>query len=151
MLAALDNAHRSGIAGDRNQPCLFGKNGGRRFAPLVSQQRLAFRYRGWAPSRHMSEPNPTGRTIASRYCDLKQTASGQKVTCQDLIAAHRSWAFGKRIKVRNLANARTVTVTVTVTIVDRGPFVKGRIIDLSAGAANAIGSADLMRVELTPE
>ena len=85
--------------------------------------------------------------IASRYCDLKQTASGRKGTCQDLVAAHRSLPFGKRIKVRNLANGRTVTVT----IVDRGPFVKGRIIDLSAGAANAIGSADLMRVELTPE
>jgi rare lipoprotein A len=85
--------------------------------------------------------------IASRYCDLKQTASGRKVTCQDLIAAHRTLPFGARIKVRNLANGRSVTVT----IVDRGPFVKGRIIDLSAGAADAIGSADLMRVELSPE
>jgi rare lipoprotein A len=84
--------------------------------------------------------------IASRYCD-KETASGRKVRCQDLIAAHRTLPFGKRIKVRNLANGRTVTVT----IVDRGPFVKGRIIDLSTGAANAIGAADLMRVELTPE
>ena len=85
--------------------------------------------------------------IASRYCDLKQTASARKVTCQDLVAAHRTLPFGKRIKVRNLANGRSVTVT----IVDRGPFVEGRIIDLSAGTANAIGSADLMRVELIPE
>jgi rare lipoprotein A len=85
--------------------------------------------------------------IASRYCDLKQTASGRKVTCQDLVAAHLSLPFGKRVKVRNLANGRSVTVT----IVDRGPFVKGRIIDLSAGAENAIGSADLMRVELVSE
>ena len=85
--------------------------------------------------------------IASRYCDLHQTASGRKVTCQDLVAAHRTLPFGKRVKVRNLTNGRSVTVT----IVDRGPFVKGRIIDLSAGAANAIGSADLMRVELVTE
>jgi peptidoglycan lytic transglycosylase len=85
--------------------------------------------------------------IASRYCDLQQTASGRKVTCQDLVAAHRTLPFGKRVKVKNLANGRSVTVT----IVDRGPFVKGRIIDLSAGAANVIGSADLMRVELVPE
>ncbi len=85
--------------------------------------------------------------IASRYCDLQQTASGRKVTCQDLVAAHRTLQFGKRVKVKNLANGRSVTVT----IVDRGPFVKGRIIDLSAGAANVIGSADLMRVELIPE
>ena len=85
--------------------------------------------------------------IASRYCELQQTASGRKVTCQDLVAAHRTLPFGKRVKVRNLANGRAVTVT----IVDRGPFVKGRIIDLSAGAANAIGSADLMRVEIIPQ
>ncbi|MFT3731115.1 MAG: septal ring lytic transglycosylase RlpA family protein [Hyphomicrobium sp.] len=85
--------------------------------------------------------------IASRYCDLQQTASGRKVTCQDLVAAHRSLPFGKRVVVRNLANGKSVTVT----IVDRGPFVKGRIIDLSEGAANVIGSADLMRVELFPE
>jgi peptidoglycan lytic transglycosylase len=85
--------------------------------------------------------------IASRYCDLKQTASGRKVTCQDLVAAHRTLPFGKRVKVRNLGNGRSVTVT----IVDRGPFVRGRIIDLSAGAANVIGSADLMNVEITPE
>jgi rare lipoprotein A len=85
--------------------------------------------------------------IASRYCDLQQTASGQKVTCEDLVAAHRTLPFGKRVTVRNLANGRSVTVT----IVDRGPFVKGRIIDLSAGAARAIGSEDLMRVELFPE
>ncbi len=85
--------------------------------------------------------------IASRYCDLNQTVSGRKVTCQDLVAAHRTLPFGKRLKVTNLANGRSVTVT----IVDRGPFVKGRIIDLSAGAADAIGATDLMRVELTPE
>jgi rare lipoprotein A len=85
--------------------------------------------------------------IASRYCDLQETASGRKVTCQDLVAAHRTLPFGKRVVVRNLSNGRSVTVT----IVDRGPFIKGRIIDLSEGAANLIGSADLMRVELNPE
>jgi rare lipoprotein A len=84
--------------------------------------------------------------IASRYCDLQQTASGRKVTCEDLVAAHRTLPFGKRVTVKNLANGRSVTVT----IVDRGPFVKGRIIDLSAGAANLLGSADLMRVEIVP-
>ncbi len=85
--------------------------------------------------------------MASRFCDLSRTASGRKVTCQDLVAAHRTLAFGTRVKVKNLVNGKSVTVT----IVDRGPFVKGRIIDLSAGAANMIGSADLMRVELTFE
>jgi rare lipoprotein A len=85
--------------------------------------------------------------IASRYCDLEQTASGRKVTCRDLVAAHRTLPFGTRVKVTNLANGRSVTVTV----VDRGPFVSGRIIDLSESAANAIGSADLMHVKIDPE
>jgi rare lipoprotein A len=91
--------------------------------------------------------NATEVGIASRYCDLNETASGRKVSCQDLVAAHASLPFGKRVKVKNLGNGRSVTVT----IVDRGPFVKGRIIDLSAGAANMIGTADLMRVELVPQ
>ena len=82
--------------------------------------------------------------IASRYCH-HDSASGRKMSCRSKVAAHRTIPFGTRIKVRNLANGRSVIVT----IVDRGPFVKGRIIDLSEGAANAIGSSDLMRVEIT--
>ncbi|MBY0559344.1 septal ring lytic transglycosylase RlpA family protein [Hyphomicrobium sp.] len=82
--------------------------------------------------------------IASRYCH-HNSASGRKVTCRSKVAAHRTLPLGTHIKVRNLANGRSVIVT----IVDRGPFVKGRIIDLSEGAANAIGSSDLMRVELS--
>jgi rare lipoprotein A len=85
--------------------------------------------------------------MASRFCDLSRTASGRKVTCQDFVAAHRTLAFGTRVKVENLGNGKSVTVT----IVDRGPFAKGRIIDLSAAAARMIGADDLMRVELTPE
>ena len=82
--------------------------------------------------------------IASRYCH-HDSASGRKMTCGSKVAAHRIIPFGTRVKVKNLANGRSVIVT----IIDRGPFVKGRIIDLSEGAANAIGSSDLMRVELT--
>ena len=87
------------------------------------------------------------RGIASRYCQLAQTASGRRVSCRDLVAAHRTLPFGKRVKVTNLSNGKSVIVT----IVDRGPFVRGRIIDLSQGAASRIGSAGLMRVEITLE
>ena len=87
------------------------------------------------------------RGIASRYCQLTKTASGRTVSCRDLVAAHRRLPFGKRVKVTNLSNGKSVIVT----IVDRGPFVRGRIIDLSEGAASRIGSAGLMRVELTLE
>jgi rare lipoprotein A len=85
--------------------------------------------------------------IASRYCGLARTASGKKFSCQDLVAAHLTLPLGQRVRVRNLSNGKAVSVT----IVDRGPFVKGRIIDLSAGAASRIGPADLMRVEIVPD
>ena len=52
-----------------------------------------------------------------------------------MTAAHKSLPFGSRLRVTNLANQRSVLVTVN----DRGPFVRGRILDLSAGAANVIG------------
>nr|WP_052699495.1 septal ring lytic transglycosylase RlpA family protein [Hyphomicrobium sp. 99] len=82
--------------------------------------------------------------IASRYCH-HQSARGRRLSCSAKVAAHRTLPFGTRARVRNLANGRSVTVT----IVDRGPYTKGRIIDLSQGAADAIGSSDLMRVEVT--
>jgi rare lipoprotein A len=52
-----------------------------------------------------------------------------------MTAAHRTLPFGSRLRVTNLANQRSVLVTVN----DRGPFSGGRILDLSAGAANVIG------------
>jgi rare lipoprotein A len=83
--------------------------------------------------------------IASKFCELSRTASGRSYPCTALVAAHRSLPFGSRVTVKNLANGKRVTVT----IVDRGPFVKGRIIDLSEGAARQLGSADLMRVKIS--
>jgi rare lipoprotein A len=64
-----------------------------------------------------------------------RTASGAKFIPGGLTAAHRSLPFGTRLRVTNLANQRSVLVTVN----DRGPFTGGRLIDLSAGAADVIG------------
>ncbi len=63
-----------------------------------------------------------------------------------LIAAHRTLPFGTRVRVYNLDNGRSVVVT----IVDRGPFARGRIIDVSTVAADALGmrQAGVARVEL---
>jgi rare lipoprotein A len=64
----------------------------------------------------------------------------------ELTAAHRTLPFQTRVKVHNLENGRDVTVRIN----DRGPFVEGRIIDLSLAAAQAIGmpSTALVRLEL---
>lgn len=64
-----------------------------------------------------------------------------------MTAAHRRWAFGTVVNVRNLGNGKTVRVKIN----DRGPFVRGRIIDLSRGAAREAGmlNAGLAKVKLT--
>lgn len=61
----------------------------------------------------------------------RETASGEIFNTNDFTAAHRTLAFGTRLKVTNTANGKSVIVRVN----DRGPFVKGRIIDLSQAAA----------------
>lgn len=74
----------------------------------------------------------------------RRTASGERFNTHALTAAHRTRAFGSHVTVTNLANGRSVSVRVT----DRGPFVKGRCIDLSRAGANAIGMGGLARVSV---
>ena len=63
------------------------------------------------------------------------TASGERLSSDSMTCAHRSYPFGTMLKVTNVLNGRQVVVRVN----DRGPFRRGRIIDLSWGAAKAIG------------
>ncbi len=70
---------------------------------------------------------------ASYYAGRGHTASGGHVG--SLTAAHRSLPFGTKVRVTNLNNGRSAVVTIN----DRGPFVRGRIIDVSTGAANVLG------------
>lgn len=65
----------------------------------------------------------------------KQTSNGETFDMDDLTAAHRTFPFGTKVKVTNLENKKSVIVRVN----DRGPFVEGRIMDLSMGAAKEIG------------
>ena len=64
-----------------------------------------------------------------------KTASGERFDQHALTAAHRSLPFGTRVRVTNLRNDKQVVVRIN----DRGPFAKGRVIDLSRAAAAAIG------------
>lgn len=72
----------------------------------------------------------------------RRTASGERFNQNAMTAAHRTLPFGSRVRVVNLGNGKAVVVRVT----DRGPFVRGRVIDLSAGAARAIGVKGLGKV-----
>ena len=62
-----------------------------------------------------------------------KTASGQRFNENDMTAAHRSLPFGTKLRVTHRGKS------VVVTINDRGPFIKGRVLDLSTGAARAVG------------
>ena len=73
-----------------------------------------------------------------------RTACGPPLRDHGLTAAHKSLPCGTRIRVTNKGNGRSTIVTIT----DRGPFVRGRVIDLSIGAAQALGFHGLARVSL---
>jgi rare lipoprotein A len=74
----------------------------------------------------------------------RRTASGARMNPNSFIAAHRTLPFGTRVTVVNKLNGKRVVVR----IVDRGPFVRGRIIDLSPAAAGAIGVSGLAPVKI---
>ena len=73
-----------------------------------------------------------------RAHDGKTTANGDSFNLEGFTAAHRTLPFGTRVRVTNLENGRTVTVTIT----DRGPYVRGRIVDISLAAARALDMQD---------
>jgi len=92
-----------------------------------------------SPSMAASE---TG--VASVYSD-EPTANGEYAHASALTAAHRTLPFGTKVKVTNLETGRFVIVRIN----DRGPYIKGRIIDLTPAGAKAIGSSGLAKVALT--
>jgi len=91
-----------------------------------------------ACSAEPETPSPaTG--LASYYADKfqgRKTASGERFDQNKKTAAHRTLPFGTMVKVTNTKNGKSVTVRIN----DRGPFVKGRIIDLSRSAFKRIGN-----------
>ncbi|PKR90246.1 septal ring lytic transglycosylase RlpA family lipoprotein [Pleomorphomonas diazotrophica] len=72
---------------------------------------------------------------ASWYAERGRTASGERMKVGSRTAAHRTLPFGTLVEVENLRNGRTVVVRIN----DRGPFIKGRVIDLARTAANELG------------
>lgn len=72
---------------------------------------------------------------ASWYALTSRTASGERMNPAAMTAAHRKLPFGTRVKVTNQRNGKAVVVRIN----DRGPFVRGRILDLSKAAATKLG------------
>ncbi len=72
----------------------------------------------------------------------EKTANGERAKPEGMTAAHRTLPFGTHVRVTNKRNGRSVTVRIN----DRGPFVKGRVIDLTPAAARVLGFSGLAPV-----
>lgn len=106
--------------------------------------------------RHGSSGSRHGRFVAAHNNTVRESRAGRSdggsvglasyYGASGLTAAHRTLPFGTRVSVTNLANGHSVVVRIN----DRGPFVRGRSIDLSSGAARAIGmtGAGVARVRM---
>ena len=108
---------------------------------LVALTGLAYQF---SPIQHAAAAERGG--VASVYSTESGggTASGQKLNPNALTAAHRTLPFGTKVKVTNKHNGRSVVVTIN----DRGPFVRGRVIDMTPAAARVLGFSGLAQVSV---
>jgi rare lipoprotein A len=105
---------------------------------------LTYFYRGGKLQLVNKDRNGGLDGVASVYHDAK-TANGEHMNPYAMTAAHKSLPMGSIVTVHNKSNGRSVTVRIN----DRGPYVTGRVIDLSPGAARVIGMDGLASVSLT--
>lgn len=80
-----------------------------------------------------------------KYAGGSKTANGERFNPNGLTAAHRTLPFGTMVRVTHKKNGRSVVVRIN----DRGPFIRGRVIDLSPKAAAALGFSGLAPVSVT--
>ena len=88
-----------------------------------------------ASRRDAGEVRTASHGVASFYTEGTKTASGEKFDTMEMTAAHPTLPFGTKLRVTNVASGRSVTVRVN----DRGPYVHGRVVDVSYSAADALG------------
>jgi peptidoglycan lytic transglycosylase len=115
---------------------------------LVGSIVLSFISIADAKSKHSGSGGHSG--LASVYASKadgyagRRTASGERVHSGGLTAAHKTLPFGTMVRVTNRNNSKSVVVRIN----DRGPFVRGRVIDLTPAGARAIGFSGLAPVSL---
>jgi rare lipoprotein A len=90
---------------------------------------------GLTAGSHAVEPRETSYGLASYYGSGSRTATGETVNEHELTAAHRTLPFGTRVRVTSLSTGQSVTVRIN----DRGPYIRGRVVDLSHSAAEKLG------------
>ena len=107
-----------------------------REARLARSERVSIvRRHDASPARDAGGLKLASHGVASFYSEDTETASGEKFDPHELTAAHPTLPFGTKLRVTNTITGRSVTVRVN----DRGPFVSGRVVDVSYSAAQALG------------
>jgi rare lipoprotein A len=111
-----------------------------RKASFVTNRRVEVteKHTPFAPDKNAAETQVASHGLASFYTEGTRTASGERFDTHELTAAHRTLPFGTRLRVTNVATGRSVTVRVN----DRGPFVSGRVVDVSYSAAETLGMVE---------
>jgi rare lipoprotein A len=101
------------------------------------------------PLTHLTPSAADQLGVASVYSHKSgsATASGQKLDREAFTAAHRTLPFGTKVNVTNKNNGRSVIVTIN----DRGPFVRGRMIDVTPAAARLLGFSGLAQVAINAD
>jgi rare lipoprotein A len=126
-------ANKSGLLAGGQQASLEHN----RTTSFVTNRRVAVvkKHTPFASDKTAAETQVASHGLASFYTEGTQTASGEKFDTHELTAAHPTLPFGTRLRVTNVATGRSVTVRVN----DRGPFVPGRVVDVSYAAAETLG------------
>jgi rare lipoprotein A len=93
-----------------------------------------------------AKANSSSYGVASFYTEDEWTASGERFNTRAMTAAHPTLPFGTKLRVTNVTNGRSVVVRIN----DRGPFVPGRVVDLSGSAAESLGMVErgIVKVKL---
>lgn len=105
-----------------------------------------------APVKRIAPVQPVSvqTGLASWYGEPQKTASGERFRPNGLTAAHRRLPMGTVVRVTNLKNSRSTVVRIN----DRGPYIKGRVLDLSRGAARELAMINSglaqVRIEVLP-
>jgi rare lipoprotein A len=102
---------------------------------IVRRAAAARRHTPFAARKDAGDIKTAAHGVASFYTEGTKTASGEKFNTLDMTAAHPTLPFGTKLRVTNVASGKSVTVRVN----DRGPYVQGRVVDVSYSAADALG------------
>ena len=136
-LAACTQTH---VAANKTEMVSPGRQASQQYHRTVSfapKRRVAVarKHTPFASNKKAAATQVASDGIASFYTEGTKTASGEKFNTHELTAAHPTLPFGTRLRVTNVASGQSVTVRVN----DRGPYVRGRVVDVSYAAAETLG------------